>query len=333
MGVQLSWIAVKDGSMDEVLDRLGLEVIGEATDELGEDFLCARSDQGWSIVVMKKWPKKPDETTEIAAPSGSSLCGMMTEIAMFSELRGYENGRLTWYVTRDCDKGRGVIAVRGSPPAPFEDIKRGLEAKQVAAGDERVDYLFDLPQDLSVSLCGYGPYEGFSEWQVLGRKGKHATPRPRPTATAAPYHALVAATEADLLPLLWSLGWSKVNDPPILTQGDQIVREIGTQKQTILFDYGNGHDAYMRVVAWTTEPTASGMVRFVRAYGGDVPLPFWKRFSWRRFWQMTQAPAPTDPIGAVIEQARADIFDIEAYLKTGVRAPRVQIDSWERPPA
>jgi hypothetical protein len=326
MGMQLSWIAVKDGSMDEVLDRLGLEVIGEATDELGEDFLCARSDQGWSIVVMKKWPKKPDETTAVAAPSGMSLCGMMTEIAMFSELRGYENGRRTWSVTRDCDKGRGVIGVHGSPPAPFEDIKRELEAKQVAAGDEQVDYLFDLPQDLSVSLCGYGPYEGFSEWRVLGRKGKNATPRPRPEFAPPPDSALVAATKASLLPLLWSLGWSQVKTP----LGDQIAREIGSQKQTIRFQYGRGHE--FRVVASTEEPTPSGMILRADIYGGAPTLPLWKRFTWRRFWQITQAPVPADPIAAVIEQARADIFDIDAYLKTGVRAPRVRIQSWEHTP-
>ncbi len=322
MGVQLSWIAVRDGSMDEVLDRLGLEVIGKATDELGEDFLCTRSDQGWCIVVMKDWPKKPDKTAAVAAPSGPSLCGMVTEIAMFSELRGYEDGRLTWSVTRDCDKGRGVIGVRGSPPAPFEDIKRELEVKQAAAGEERVDHLFDLPQALSVSLCGYGPYEGLSKWRVLGRKGAKATPRPPPQARPASYYALGAAQEADLLPLLLSLGWSQVDG--------YIVREIGAQEQSVLFDFGWGYD--LRVVAYTTEPTASGLIRRARIFGEDPPIPFWKRFTWRRFWQITQAPAPADPIAAVIEQAKADILDIDAYLKTGVWSPRIRIYSWEHPP-
>jgi len=331
MGVQLSWIAVKDGSMDEVLDRLGLEVIGEAMDELGEDFLCARTDQGWSIVVMKTWPKKPDKTAAVAAPTGSSLCGMMTEIAMFSELRGYEDGRLSWSITRDCDKGGGVVAVQGAPPEPFEDIKRRLEAKQAAAGGERVDYLFDLPQDLSVSLCGYGPSEGFSEWRVLGRKGKNDAPRPRPQFAAAPDRALVAAARADLLPLLWSLGWSQDKDPSSLSKG-AIVREIGAQEQFLQFGYGSGRDLYVEVVAWTKEPTASGMIRRSRVRSSDVPLPFWKRFSWSRFWQITQAPSPADPIGAAIEQARADILDIDGYLKTGVPGPRVRITTWEHAP-
>lgn len=327
MGLQLSWIAVKDGSMDEVLERLGLEVIGEATDEVGQDLACARTDQGWSIVVMKDWPKKPDKTAKIAAPSGPSLCCMVTEIAMFSELRGYENGELTWAVTRDCEKGRGVVTVQGSPPASFEDIKRGLEAKQAAAGEEQVDYLFDLPQDLSVSLCGYGPYEGFSEWRVLCRKGKGATSRPRPTETAPPPDpVLVAAAEAALLPLLWSLGWSQSSEP----LRDVIVRTIGAQKQTIRFEYGSGQN--MRVVATTEEPATSGMIRRFQAHGGDPPIPLWKRFSWRRFWQITQAPAPADPIGAIIDQARADILDIDAYLKTGVRGPRVRLQYWEHPP-
>ena len=77
----------------------------------------------------------------------------------------------------------------------------------------------------------------------------------------------------------------------------------------------------MRVVARTTEPTASGMIRRVLAYGGDAPIPFWKRFTWRRFWELTQAPVPADPIAALVEQARADILEIDAYLKTGERGP------------
>ncbi len=180
MGLQLSWIAVKDGSMEDILDRLDLEVIAEATDEIGLDLAFGMTKQGWSVVVMEDWPKKPDKTMAMVAPEGSALFGAMTEIAMFSELRGFENGRLSWSITRDCDK-EGV-EVKGSPPPPFDEVRRTLEARQAAAGDEQVDHLFDLPQDLSARLCGYEPGEGISDWRVLGRKGENATPPPRQSA-------------------------------------------------------------------------------------------------------------------------------------------------------
>lgn len=321
MGLQLSWIAVKDGPMEDILDRLGLEVIGEATDEVGLKLACGRTEQGWSIVVMEDWPKKPDQTMAALAPEGSALFGAMTEIAMFSELRGFEDGRLSWSITRDCDK-QGV-EVKGVPPAPFDELRLTLEARQAAAGDEQVDHLFDLPPDLSARLCGYQPCEGISDWRVLGRKGKNDTPPPPLPVPSASYYALEAAVKADLLPLLLSLGWS---------QGDQIVREIGEQEQIILFGYGSGREPDLRVVAYTAEPTASGMIRRGRVYVGDAPVAFWKRFTWRRFWQLTQAPAPADRLSAVIEQAKADIFNIDAYLKNGVLSPHLRIYSWEHPP-
>ncbi len=321
MGLQLSWIAVKDGSMEDILDRLGLEIIGEATDEIGLDRACGRTEEGWSIVAMVDWPKQPDKTMAMVAPAGSALFGAMTEIAMFSELRGFENGRPSWSVKRDCDK-EGV-EVKGSPPAPFDELRLTLEERQAAAGDERVDHLFDLPQNLSARLCGYQPGEGISDWRVLGRKGKKDTPPPPPLTASTPSKALVAAVKAELLPLLLSLGWS---------QRGQIVREIGAQEQLLLFDYGYGREVDLRIVVYTEEPTASGMIRRSRIYVGDAPIPFWKRFTWRHFWQITQAPAPSDRLSGIIEQAKADIFYVDAYLKDGVRDPRLRISSWEHPP-
>lgn len=321
MGLQLSWIAVKDGSMEDILDRLGLEVIGEATGEIGLDRAFGRTEEGWSIVVLKAWPKKPDKTMAMVAPEGSALFGAMTEIAMFSELQGFENGRLSWSVTRDCDKPG--LEVKGFPPPPFDEVRLKLEARQAAAGDEKVDHLFDLPQDLSARLCGYEPGEGVSDWRILGRKGKKDIPPPPPLAAAAPSEALVAAMRADLLPLLESLGWS---------EGKPFVREIGGQEQKLLFGYEGGREVELEVVALTIEPTASGMIRRSRIWVGDAPIPFWKRFSWRRFWEITQAPAPANRLSAVIENAKADILDIDAYLKNGVPSPRLRISTWEHPP-
>lgn len=322
MGLQLSWIAVKDGVMEDILDRLGLEVIGEATDEIGLDLACGRTEEGWSVVVMVDWPKKPDQTIAKVAPEGFALFGAMTEIAMFSELRGFENGRLSWSVTRDCE--RQGVEVTGFPPSPLNELWDTLEARQAAAGDEQVDHLFDLPKDLSTKLCGYEPGWGISNWLILGRKGRHDAPPPPPPPAPASRDALIAATKSELLPLLWSLGWSR---------GDRIVRHIGAQKQTILLGCGNDYELDLAVVAYTVEPTASGMVRRSEVRAVDAPVPFLKRFTWRRFWQLTRAPPPTDPIGPLIARARADILDIDAYLKNGVWRPgRFRIHSWEHTP-
>lgn len=322
MGLQLSWLAIKDGALEDILDRLGLEVIGEAENGDGLGIAYARTEQGWSIVTMEDWPDKPDKTMATAAPEGPALFGAMTEIAMFSELRGYQEGRPTWSVTRDCDKPG--LQVRGSPPSPFDDIRRRLEAEQEAE-TEQVDHLFDLPPDLSASLCGYEPYDDKYRWLVLNPKGESPRWAPLPLPSTANYDALSAAAKAELLPLLRSLGWSATGDDP----DDYFVRQIGAQKQALRLSLSHEPGAGIRVIAWARRPIALGLVRVVRAYGGGPYLQLWKRFTWRRLWALTRYPA--DPVRTAIQQAKADILEIDAYLKLGVRGPRVQIAELDQP--
>jgi len=120
---------------------------------------------------MKDSPPDLDEMVASVAPEGSSLWGFMVEAVTASELHGYRDGQLSWSVARDPDKGPGLV-VQETPPEPFDEIRRRLEAEQAAADTERVDFLFDLPLELAASLSGYRPGQGGLEWQILGPKKK-----------------------------------------------------------------------------------------------------------------------------------------------------------------
>lgn len=318
MNIQLSWIAVKGGEDHDLLNRLGLEVAGETMWEMDQEFALGKTEQGWSILTMKDWPSEPGETMSVAAPVGASLYGATTSVAMFSELRAYNNGRPLWSVTRDCDKNG--LTVHGAPPPPFDDIRAKLEAQQASAREERVDYLFDVPNELSASLCGYQPTSGIYEWQVLRRKTR-ATANP----AVPPGPSLTQTMRAELLPLLWELGFRPAEGSPRLWPGGEIIRDHGEQRQTIWFEYSSGRDTYVDVLFQRNEDMADGStwVETGRGSPAYVRAPWWKRFGF---------PNLEQSISTTVERAKADIRAIDAYLKSGVRGARIEAWARELPP-
>ncbi len=321
MGIKLAWIAVKDGGKDDLLENLGLEEIGETSEEIEADWVFGETTEGWSVLVTKRLPSDLDKALGSAAPKGFSLCGLMSETVMFSEVRGYIDGRKSWSVVHDPDKDPATV-VHGDPPEPFYDIKRELEAAQTEAGDEQVDYLFDLPMKLTASLSGYRPSQGGIAWTVLGRKKAGAA------KAGTPRRSLSTAMTAELLPLLWSLGWQPTNDDPKLYLEGEIVREIGAKKQTIRFEYGSGPETYINVLYRTTEHPASGPSRQEAGIASKLTprVPSRKKLPWPFSWvTITVYPQPEDPIDTAIEKAKADIRTVDDYLTTGTRSPNILI--------
>ena len=150
----LGWIAVKSRLKEDLLERLGLEIIGDVAIEIGEAYALTETPEGWSVVVFGKPPSNMDEIAAKGAPEGSSLCGVVVENVTFSEVRGYENGRRLWSVERDPGAGPKLV-VKGHPPAALADIEARCEAEQAEA--DNGDCLFDAPIDLADQLTGYYP--------------------------------------------------------------------------------------------------------------------------------------------------------------------------------
>ena len=323
MGFTFAWIAIAGGQKADLLDRLGLEVIGDTDEETHEEFAFAQTSAGWSVLVMHDPPRDVNRLVTSLAPQGISLSGLIVENASYSELRAYQDGRLSWSVVRDPDKGKGVV-IQGAPPEPCEQLRLKLSAEEAACDDKDVSYLFDLPLDLTEALSGYHPTGNGLQWQVLGEKRAGGT---KPLRTD--HDSMSETMKAELLPLLWSLGWKPANDTPNLFRMRQIVREIGTRKETLWFKGGAGFETYISVHFMSDGPGPSEGSRLVWGRGGYAPVhvPWWKRFSWSYFWAVTQAPPrPEDLLAAAIDAAKAQIVAIDDYLRTGRANPLVQVE-------
>ncbi|HEY4030376.1 MAG TPA: hypothetical protein VGM25_08535 [Caulobacteraceae bacterium] len=323
MGIKLAWIAVKGGRQEDLLERFGLEEIGETSDEIEADRVLGQTAEGWSVLVTKNLPSDLDKFLGSPVPKEYCLCGMMSEIVMFSEVRGYIDGQLSWSVVHHPEMDKRQV-VHGDPPEPFGDIKQRLDAEQAEAGDEQVDYLFDLPMELTGSLCGYRPSEGGIAWTIVDRNKAHSG------RAEMPDRSLITAMKAELLPLLWSLGWKPANDDPKLYLEGEIVREIGAKKQTIRFEYGSGPETYINVLYRTTEHPASGPSRqeagITSKFTRRVPLR--KKLPWPFSWvTIAVYPQSEDPVDAAIEKAKADIRAVHDYLTTGTRSPSILIQA------
>jgi hypothetical protein len=85
---------------------------------------------------------------------------------------GWENGLEQWSVWHDAQQGRMHLEVSGTPPPELTPIRDRLTQEQ--AGDEGVDWIFDIPVELFAALGGIRydadiPGSGPEPWQVLAR--------------------------------------------------------------------------------------------------------------------------------------------------------------------
>lgn len=321
MGINLGWIAVQSHLREDLLERLGLEPIGDVVHEVGQTYAMADTPEGWTVVTFRAPPSDMNETVAKGAPKGPSFHGFMSETVMASEVRGYEDGQFLWSVERYEHKGPGLI-VQGEPPKILENIRHRREAEQGKSDAEDVDFLFEAPLDLGAALTGYRPGQGELEWQVLGRKGR--------TATKGKQNSLRAAIKAELLPLLWSLDWQADDDKPQIADAGQIVRQVGPQKQTLWLDFASGPKTYIAVYFGTQEPLPSGANWHVYGLAQDPPVrvPLWKRLTWSHLRGPTHPAQELDnPIQAAIDKAKSDILAIDTFLKGGEQSAPVVIRS------
>ena len=324
MGLNLCWIAVQTGQKAAVFDGLGFEEIGEVGDEIGVDYSCAELPGGWLVLVATNRSFDMGQALAKSSTGGFALGCEMSETVMVSEARALEGGSLLWSVVHDPDRDDHDVTVQGAPPPQFDEIRQRLQAEQATPGNETVDYLFDLPVELAVSVCGYraGQTCGL-KWSVLQKKApsRNKAPSRRPKS-------LSAAMKAELLPLLKSLGWSLANDPPGLSDPGEIVRRMGNQEQQIWFDFGSGQETYITTHfrSWESISTTSGYAVSGRSRNAPVRLPLWKRFTWTHLRELTRPfPVADDPVRAAIDKAKDEILAVDRFLRTNEAAPCVYV--------
>ncbi|WP_374467932.1 hypothetical protein [Phenylobacterium sp.] len=158
MGYSVAWIAVKGVTPEALMETLGLEPAGSVRRNQAHVGALAG---GWALYVDDNIERAFGQPLErLVALGAMTLAAREEDHVMYCEARGYEGGRETWRVVRDSSEEPYMhVAVTGQPPPQFEEIRANAFAEQVAEGGEEagVDMIFDIPLELSRSLCGYRP--------------------------------------------------------------------------------------------------------------------------------------------------------------------------------
>ena len=304
MSLNVSWLAVEGVDRADLLARLGLEEVGEANSEFDSGDAWAVSATGWLLLKMGGSQKAFDRALKLASPGQPVLACVMSEIAMGSDVRMLRDGAVLWSATCDLDKDPDHLIVVGQPPGELADICVTLKA----AADKDTDDLFEAPVELAAKICGYQPGRDGLDWTLVAKTAVAKTGAGRGSPTRP--RSLKGAIDAELVPLIASLGWRPAEHK------DWYQRRVGAMRHDVWFDYGGGKKPYISCSYCASEPSAEGfsvkgfcVPKVPQGSLGDRLL---KRLLGRRL-------SPADRIDQVVKTACEEIRDIDGYLRTGVR--------------
>jgi len=158
MGCSQSWVAIKSIAAESALNCLGFEIGASAEEAEATRFQGAQLPGGWYIVIIGRCSYESIRKEKLGELSVGRdvLAGDVEEHVMVSTAAGWRDGKEVWCVVHDAQQGINHLTTRGCPPAEFSAIRERQMAKQKAAGtDADVDYIFDIPVDLTRAITGY----------------------------------------------------------------------------------------------------------------------------------------------------------------------------------
>ncbi len=156
MGYSLSWLAVQAIDRQDLLAALELETTG-AREEIAEsDLVMATLPGDWHIVLSNR-DERFDDTglLERLSRGREIIACFVEEHVMYSEARGFSDGKLVWSVIHDAQAGLDHLETEGTLPASYAGIRERIEHQRRAAGEAPADFLFDVPIELAKMLTGF----------------------------------------------------------------------------------------------------------------------------------------------------------------------------------
>lgn len=171
MGFSLSWIAVKNRSLDQLIDILDLSKTGEVEDFPESKISGADLPNNWSHIQFDYVanPLLISEFLEKLSQNTTMLFCQVEEHVMYSKACCWENGSFRWAIEHDSEQGLRHLSEHGDVPSDFEAIKKEYFKEQDQC-DEGVDYIFDAPLALTELVSSIrhdiDPEDG-TEYQVL----------------------------------------------------------------------------------------------------------------------------------------------------------------------
>jgi hypothetical protein len=159
MGFCISWVAIWGKDPEVVLDVLGWRRTG-VHEELPESpTTCTTLGSGWFLIAMMNRADAYDGTLGLAALSKEAevVASFVEEHVMFSGSVLWRNGQKIWSVEHDAQEGVHHLVVSGEVPPEMSLIIDEARSSQDAEdrGDAEVDFIFDVPVDMSQLLTGF----------------------------------------------------------------------------------------------------------------------------------------------------------------------------------
>jgi hypothetical protein len=156
MGFSLSWIAVKDISVEKLFETIGVEKTGEFS-ECPEEELCYLDRMnGWRLIIANHdclMESKVAWLTELSSDR-EVISVFVEEHVMYSAACCWRNGKREWFVEHDCERGLEDVKTEGVLPECFQEVHDGLMA-ELRNDKNPCDYLFDVPVEIGRRLTGF----------------------------------------------------------------------------------------------------------------------------------------------------------------------------------
>ncbi|QMW24100.1 hypothetical protein [Sandaracinobacteroides saxicola] len=177
MGFKIGWLALRDVSVDEGLDLVGMRDTGVTSEIVEDGYGLTALSNGWVVVWFNEFGAIDAAEVSKICSSHEGLWVNLHEGVMYSEVGYVENGVVHWFVAHDCAQGYFHLDCQGSPPY-YAEIVSKLRSEQDADGGENsdVDYAFDVPVELAFAMTGFRhdlfelPGHGELVWSILERR-------------------------------------------------------------------------------------------------------------------------------------------------------------------
>jgi hypothetical protein len=176
MGYRVLLIAVTGKELAKIHDEYGVAPTTEYEEIPESPVTGAMLPNGGYLLYINDDIVPDDRLLAKLSKDATLVACYANETVMDSLACSWVDGVEQWAVYHDAQQGIEHLEVKGDPPPQLTSIRDGLSTQQ--KGSEDVDYIFDIPIELFVSLGGIRYNEdiegaGPEPWQVLTRIKTH----------------------------------------------------------------------------------------------------------------------------------------------------------------
>ena len=171
MGFKICWLGFFGRSRDEVLAVLHLTDTGVVEGVPESPISVTSVPNGWTIVWLNRFdhPFAEDASLRLFSQGCTVIAVHVHEGIMFSGVELYRDGKPVWSVTHNAQEGTYDLQTEGSLPEAFAEIRARLTGEQDHEDrvDAEVDFIFDIPVELAMTLTGFRHDQWDYDWGEL----------------------------------------------------------------------------------------------------------------------------------------------------------------------